>query len=56
MRIRKAVEIGRFVKDKPAANMKEAADAPTGSQWADLQKPHGCGCPSEGLEQAEVVK
>ena len=51
--IRKAVEIGQFVKDKPAAIMKEAADVLTGSQPADRQKSDGCGCPSEGLMQAE---
>jgi hypothetical protein len=54
--IRKAVEIGQFVKDKPAAIMKEAADALTGSQLADQKKSDGCGCPSERLKQAEVVK
>jgi len=54
--IRKAVEIGQFVKDKPAAIMKEAADALTGSQLADQQKSEGCGCPADGLKQAEVVK
>jgi len=54
--IRKAVEIGQFVKDKPAAIMKEAADALTGSQLADQQNSEGCGCPSDGLKQAEVVK
>ena len=51
--IRKAVEIGQFVKDKPAAIMKEAADVLTGSQLADQQKSDGCGCPSERLMQAE---
>jgi hypothetical protein len=54
--IRKAVEIGQFVKDKPATIMKEAADTPTGSQLAIQQKADGCGCPSERLKQAEVVK
>ena len=54
--IRKAVEIGQFVKDKPAAIMREAADALTGSQLADQQKPDGRGCPSERLKQAEGVK
>ena len=33
--IRKAVEIGQFVKDKPAAIMKEAADALTGTHMTD---------------------
>ena len=54
--IRKAVEIGQFVKDKPAAIMKEAADALTGSQLAVPQKSDGCGCPSDGLKQAAVLK
>ena len=54
--IRKAVEIGQFVKDKPAAIMKEAADALTGSQLAGPQKSEGCGCPGDGLKQAEVLK
>lgn len=54
--IRKAVEIGQFVKDKPAAIMKEAADVLTGSKLADQQKSDGCGCPSETMNQAGVVK
>jgi hypothetical protein len=52
--IRKAVEIGQFVKDKPAAIMKEAADALTGSH---LSEPHDTeGCPAERMRQTEVVK
>jgi len=52
--IRKAVEIGQFVKDKPAAIMKEAADALTGSH---LSEPHNSeGCPANRLKQAEIVK
>ena len=47
--IRKAVEIGQFVKDKPAAIMKEAADALTGSQLADPHAPEGC--PSDVMKQ-----
>ena len=50
--IRKAVEIGQFVKDKPAAIMKEAADVLTGSQLADSQPAQGC--PAERLKQAEI--
>jgi len=47
--IRKAVEIGQFVKDKPAAIMKEAADALTGTHMSD---PHrSAGCPAEALNQ-----
>ncbi len=50
--IRKAVEIGQFVKDKPAAIMKEAADVLTGSQLADSRQTDGC--PAETLKQAEI--
>jgi len=52
--IRKAVEIDQFVKDKPAAIMKEAADVLTGSQLSDAHSPEGC--PSERLKQAEILK
>ena len=52
--IRKAVEIGQFVKDKPAAIMKEAADALTGSDLSYSQNSDGC--PAERLRQAEVAK
>ena len=48
--IRKAVEIGQFVKDKPAAIMKEAADALAGTR---LSKPHNSGgCPAEMMKAA----
>ncbi len=47
--IRKAVEIGQFVKDKPAAIMKEAADALTGTSMSDLNKSEGC--PDDALKQ-----
>ena len=50
--IRKAVEIGQFVKDKPAAIMKEAADVLTGSQLAGSQQIQGC--PAQSLKQAEI--
>ena len=51
--IRKAVEIGQFVKDKPAAIMKEAADVLTGS---NLSEPHqSAECPAERLKQAEIL-
>ncbi len=47
--IRKAVEIGQFVKDKPAAIMKEAADVLTGTQLSD---PHASeDCPADTLKQ-----
>ena len=48
--IRKAVEIGQFVKDKPAAIMKEAADALTGTNMSDPQTSGGV--PSRGVEAA----
>ncbi|CAB1064484.1 hypothetical protein D1BOALGB6SA_9280 [Olavius sp. associated proteobacterium Delta 1] len=47
--IRKAVEIGQFVKDKPAAIMKEAADALTGSSLSEPRDSEGC--PAEALKQ-----
>ena len=40
--IRKAVKIGQFVKDKPAAIMKEAADVLTGTQLSDPLASEGC--------------
>ncbi|MHC4458683.1 MAG: hypothetical protein ACYS0I_16670, partial [Planctomycetota bacterium] len=40
--IRRAVEIGQFVKDKPAAVMKEAADMLTGSHLSKRQASGGC--------------
>ena len=46
--IQKAVEIGQFVKDKPAAIMKEAADALTGTHLSELDKSGGC--PSDSLK------
>ena len=51
--IRKAVEIGQFVKDKPAAIMKEAADALTGSNLSEPKKSEGC--PAEELKQQAVA-
>ena len=48
--IRKAVEIGQFVKDKPAAIMKEAADALAGTRLSGKQKPEGC--PSDKMKAA----
>jgi hypothetical protein len=51
--IRKAVEIGQFVKDKPAAIMKEAADALAGSH---LSEPHTSeGCPADALKQSAAA-
>ena len=40
--IRKAVEIGQFVKDKPAAIMKEAADALAGTRLSEQHKSEDC--------------
>ena len=48
--IQKAVEIGQFVKDKPAGIMKEAADALTGTRLSDQDKSGGC--PSDSLKAA----
>ena len=36
------VEIDQFVKEKPAAVMKEAADILTGSHLSDYRKSEGC--------------
>ena len=47
--IRKAVEIGQFVKDKPAAIMKEAADVLTGTRLADPNVSEGC--PADAMNQ-----
>ena len=43
--IRRAVEIGQFVKDRPAAIMKEAADLLAGTNLLD--GPVTEGCPAE---------
>ena len=51
--IRKAVEIGQFVKDKPAAIMKEAADALTGTHMSGPHKSEGC--PAEALKRQKVA-
>ena len=48
--IQKAVEIGQFVKDKPAAIMKEAADALAGTRLAEQHKSEGC--PSGDMKAA----
>lgn len=51
--IRKAVEIGQFVKDKPAAIMKEAADVLAGTNLAD---PHASeGCPADAMKQSATA-
>ncbi|RJP64475.1 MAG: hypothetical protein C4532_19165 [Candidatus Abyssobacteria bacterium SURF_17] len=48
--IRRAVEIGQFVKDKPAAIMKEAADVLTGSKLSE--KPAAEDCSAIATKQA----
>ncbi len=53
--IRRAVEIGQFVKDKPAAIMKEAADALTGSRLAKKPAPDQEGCPADKMRAAIAV-
>lgn len=47
--IRNAVEIGQFVKDRPAAIMKEAADVLAGTHLSD--GPVSEGCPAEKMKQ-----
>ena len=47
--IRKAVEIGQFVKDKPAAIMKEAADTLTGSRLLQDSGSGLKGCPADEM-------
>jgi alkylhydroperoxidase/carboxymuconolactone decarboxylase family protein YurZ len=51
--IRKAVEIGQFVKDKPAAVMKEAADMLTGSHL--LKRQALGGCPVEEMKKDMAI-
>lgn len=51
--IRKAVEIGQFIKDKPAAIMKEAADALTGSNLSETAL--SSECPSDKLKAKAAV-
>jgi len=48
--IRKAVEIGQFVKDKPAAIMKEAADALAGTHLSEQHK--SAVCPADIMKAA----
>jgi hypothetical protein len=52
--IRKAVEIGQFVKEKPAAIMKEAADALTGTHMSEQHKSEGC--PADALKQQAAAE
>jgi alkylhydroperoxidase/carboxymuconolactone decarboxylase family protein YurZ len=53
--IRRAVEIGQFVKDKPAALMKEAADALTGTHMSEKISSME-GCPAEMMGQKSAEK
>ena len=48
--IRKAVEIGQFVKEQPAAIMKEAADVLAGTNLSE--GPISDECPAEAMKQA----
>ena len=48
--IQKALEIGQFVKDKPAAIMKEAADALAGTRLSEQHKSEGC--PADSIKAA----
>jgi alkylhydroperoxidase/carboxymuconolactone decarboxylase family protein YurZ len=48
--IRAAVEIGQFVKDRPAAVMKQAADVLSGTRLSE--GPEAAGCPAEAMKQA----
>jgi len=52
--IRRAVAIGQTVKDKPAALMKEAADALTGTSLS--QKPVSEACPAEQMKESGDYK
>jgi alkylhydroperoxidase/carboxymuconolactone decarboxylase family protein YurZ len=49
--IRSAVEIGQFVKDKPAAHMKEVADLLTGSHLLK-SVPVDTVCPADKMKEA----
>jgi alkylhydroperoxidase/carboxymuconolactone decarboxylase family protein YurZ len=50
--IRRAVEIGQFVKDKPAANMKQLADRLTGTRLGAMGPSEEC--PLEQKDQTCV--
>jgi len=50
--IRRAVEIGQFVKDKPAANMKQLADKLTGTRLGLMRSSEEC--PLEQKDQTCV--
>jgi alkylhydroperoxidase/carboxymuconolactone decarboxylase family protein YurZ len=48
--IRAAVEIGQYVKDRPAAVMKQAADVLAGTRLSE--GPEATGCPAGAMKQA----
>jgi alkylhydroperoxidase/carboxymuconolactone decarboxylase family protein YurZ len=48
--IRAAVEVGQFVKDRPAAMMKDAADVLTGTRLSEALPSRGC--PAEVMKQS----
>ena len=50
--IRAAVEIGQYVKDRPASVMKHAADVLAGTRLA--VGPEAEGCPAEAMKQAAL--
>jgi len=49
--IRRAVEIGQYVKDRKSDIMKEAADILTGTNFLDKEVPEGC-----TLAEMELVR
>ncbi len=51
--IRKAVEIGQFVKDKPATIMKEAADVLTGTNF--IKEPVSGECPMDDIKKEKAT-
>ena len=51
--VRSAVEIGQFLKDKPAAIMKEAADMLTGTHLSDGAVSQEC--PAEKLKHEAAL-
>ena len=48
--IRAAVEIGQYVKDRPASMMKQTADVLAGTRLSDGSEAEGC--PAEAMRQA----
>ena len=52
--IRRAVEIGQYVKDREADIMKEAADVLAGTSFLDREIPERCG--QDGMEMLKADK